>query len=431
MSSKLQNSIRIGVRINEPVRNSTNRYPALSKNQIEQANLVKKLPNDFPIANWEQMNTKQQLHAMKYSGLNPQEQWTLLNATAPLSALNQHNQAQDEVATRSYVERSIAPLYAQIAQPATAKTGTPSTKSSNSTPLQTTSQQRKLDMRQEEYETRFYEKAAARANSTSNSANPTKAPTAYKPLENTQPKDTGNGGGKIKEWVDNLVSLLSGGVVGGAIPKKSTPKPVASTPKPTVGAPEPVKMSTEEPNLTPTPWLTPMPTSTPKPTPSERDLKAEAIVKKAMGYADANIKYTKKGTSQEEGFDCSGLIKDVCGGSKLVFEQGYIGKSAQGMVTSFLRNSEYASKEYDYTKNTVFPALMPGDLVFSADSDNIKSVAHVTMATGKGLQVVEASDRVGIEKVTYQFDAYDKINKDGLFVRDTDQVVVYVFRPNY
>lgn len=266
MSNKLQNSNRIGVRINEPVRNSANRYPALSKDQVAQANHVKKLPNDFPIGNWEQMNTKQQLHAMKFSGLNPQEQWKLLNATAPLSTLQQHNQAQDEVEIRSCVARSLAPLTAQIAQPTSLKSGTPGTKSSNSTPLQTSSQLRKLDMQQEEYETRFYEKASARANSTSKPASPTKAPTAYKPLENTQPKDSGKGGGKIKEWVDNLVSLLSGGVVGRAIPEKSTPKPVASTPKPTVDAPDIVELATELPNWTPTPWLTPPPTPTPKPT---------------------------------------------------------------------------------------------------------------------------------------------------------------------
>jgi len=74
---------------------------------------------------------------------------------------------------------------------------------------------------------------------------------------------------------------------------------------------------------------------------------------------------------------------------------------------------------------------MPADLVFTAKPGDLKSVVHVMMATGKGLQVVEASSVEGVKKVTYQFDAYDTINKDGLFVRDTTQVVVYVFRPNY
>ena len=48
--------------------------PVLTKGQVEQAKLVGKLPQDFPIANWESMNTKQQLQEMKYSGLNAQEQ---------------------------------------------------------------------------------------------------------------------------------------------------------------------------------------------------------------------------------------------------------------------------------------------------------------------------------------------------------------------
>ena len=77
------------------------------------------------------------------------------------------------------------------------------------------------------------------------------------------------------------------------------------------------------------------------------------------------------------------------------------------------------------------PPLMPGDLVFSANSDNLSLDRHVTMATGNGLQVVEASDRAGTNKVTYQFDAYDTINEDGLYVRGTGQVVTYVIRPNY
>ncbi|HML68613.1 MAG TPA: hypothetical protein PKA81_09465 [Clostridia bacterium] len=67
--------------------------------QINDAKLVKKLPSDFSIANWESMNTKAQLKAMQHSGLSDKEQWALLNTTAPLSALNQHNQAQSAVET--------------------------------------------------------------------------------------------------------------------------------------------------------------------------------------------------------------------------------------------------------------------------------------------------------------------------------------------
>ncbi|MEZ4627879.1 MAG: hypothetical protein R2912_07280 [Eubacteriales bacterium] len=42
--------------------------PTLTKEQMAQANLVSKLPRDFPFATWESMNTKQQLQQMKYSG---------------------------------------------------------------------------------------------------------------------------------------------------------------------------------------------------------------------------------------------------------------------------------------------------------------------------------------------------------------------------
>lgn len=60
----------------------------LPKAQQIEAALVGKLPGDFPIEQWESMNTKAQLKAMQHSGLTDQEQWVLLNATAPLSVLD-------------------------------------------------------------------------------------------------------------------------------------------------------------------------------------------------------------------------------------------------------------------------------------------------------------------------------------------------------
>ena len=420
MQNKLLNNSRLGGRSIESVSNSSNRYPALSKDQIEQASLVKKLPNDFPIASWEQMNTKQQLHAMKFSGLNPQEQWKLLNATAPLSTLQQHNQAQDEVEIRSYVAKSLAPLAAQIAQPTSPKSGTPGTKSSNSTPLQTTSQQRKLDMQQEEYETRFYEKAAARANSTSKPANPTKAPTTYKPLENTQPKDTGNGGGKIKEWVDNLVSGIRG-ILDGSTPERSTPKPVASTPTPfaieNIPSPKP-------------PRMTPPPTPTPKPTPSERDRKAQEVVDAGKALADQGVKYTWGGSTVEGGMDCSGFVEFITQGTNLKFGSGNLSKGAKYMVSSFEKHKEFGDIIFEYGKTTAFPELMPGDLVFSADPKYPDVNKHITMATGDGLQVVEASALEAVNELTYQFDAY-ATEKEGKYYRDSGQIVTYVIRPAY
>jgi len=136
--------------------------PILTNEQIKQATLVKMLPRDFPFANWDNMNTKQQLREIKSSGLNAQDQWSLLNTNVPLSVLNQHNQAQDEVESRAYATRIAASLMNTIAQAAVPRAQSSVNEPTNSTPLQTTAQQRKLDMRQEEYETRFYEKAAAR-----------------------------------------------------------------------------------------------------------------------------------------------------------------------------------------------------------------------------------------------------------------------------
>ncbi len=90
--------------------------PTLTKEQIAQANLVSKLPKDFPFANWEGMNTKQQLQQMRYSGLNDQDQWSLLNSNVPLSVLDQHNQAQDEVETRASATRIATTLMNAVAQ---------------------------------------------------------------------------------------------------------------------------------------------------------------------------------------------------------------------------------------------------------------------------------------------------------------------------
>lgn len=75
----------------------------LTKAQQKEAALVGKLPGDFPIEQWESMNTKAQLKAMQHSGLTDQEQWVLLNATAPLSVLDEHNQMRDEIAIKAYV----------------------------------------------------------------------------------------------------------------------------------------------------------------------------------------------------------------------------------------------------------------------------------------------------------------------------------------
>jgi len=63
-----------------------------SDKQKREAFLVDKLPSDFPIDGWEDMNTKAQLRAMRFSGLNDQEQWELLNSTTILNSLAAYNE---------------------------------------------------------------------------------------------------------------------------------------------------------------------------------------------------------------------------------------------------------------------------------------------------------------------------------------------------
>lgn len=119
---------------------------------------------------------------MKYSGLNAQEQWSLLNANVPLSALSQYNQAQTQTESTALAARVAASLVNTSAQVAAAKAQAAVSKPTVSTPLQTTTQQRKSDMKQEEYETRFYEKQARRPIVASDPSDTTKTPEGDKPV---------------------------------------------------------------------------------------------------------------------------------------------------------------------------------------------------------------------------------------------------------
>lgn len=49
--------------------------------------LIAKLPSEFPIAEWDNMTSQQRLIAVRSSGLSPQEQWKLLNASGALSTI--------------------------------------------------------------------------------------------------------------------------------------------------------------------------------------------------------------------------------------------------------------------------------------------------------------------------------------------------------
>ena len=119
---------------------------------------------------------------MQHSGLSDKEQWALLNTTAPLSALNQHNQAQNAVETRATAAKIATTLMSATTQAAIPRAPVTASKPTNSTPLQTTAQQRKLDMEQEEYETRFYEKQARRPIAVNAQNNTPKTPAGAKPV---------------------------------------------------------------------------------------------------------------------------------------------------------------------------------------------------------------------------------------------------------
>jgi len=178
LNNSLTNSISKGGVLYRP-----GEIPTLTKEQITQANLVSKLPRDFPFANWENMTARQQQQTISRSGLNPQAQWALLNSNVPLVALNQYNQAQDETETRANATKIATTLMNVAAQAtATAKSQATVGKPTVSTPLQTTAQQRKLDMKQEEYETRFYEKQARRPIVVNTSNDSTKTPKGDKPV---------------------------------------------------------------------------------------------------------------------------------------------------------------------------------------------------------------------------------------------------------
>ena len=167
--------------------------PTFTKEQLAQAKLVSKLPHDFPIANWESMTTKQQLQQMKYSGLNPQEQWSLLNASAPLKVLNEYNQAQDQATAQALVTKAIAPLAAKVVQSSAQRTPVTNAITLKSTALQKSAQQRQLEEQNENILTKHLVKQPTNNPSQKNTADLIRSPQSYKPIERLN--DTSDKGG--------------------------------------------------------------------------------------------------------------------------------------------------------------------------------------------------------------------------------------------
>ena len=118
MRKKLLNNNLTGAISKGGVLYRAGEIPTLTTEQKEHANLVSKLPRDFPFANWENMTARQQQQTISRSGLNAQDQWSLLNTNIPLAVLNEHNQAQNQSESAALAARVAATLVNAKAQAA-------------------------------------------------------------------------------------------------------------------------------------------------------------------------------------------------------------------------------------------------------------------------------------------------------------------------
>lgn len=242
-----------------------------------------------------------------------------------------------------------------------------------------------------------------------------KTPTSTPKPETTSKPEKGLAGiwDRLKTWVDQIFT-----------PENKTP----------TSTPETLLIQTEVPIKTPKMTQPPSPTPTPTPTPVPTPGKREQIANAVVSFATENLDkpYTQTGNTGRQGYDCSGLVRAACKemGSGLKFKQGYISHSCEdGMAQDFIDNPDYGKAIYKYQDGGAIQDLQAGDLVFSADSGNLSVDKHVTIATGEGLQVIEAS--YVAHKVTNDFNAYASVSSDGLYVRESGQIITYVIRPNY
>lgn len=402
----------------------------------DQAELVKRLPKDFPIDRFEAMNTKQQLNALKFSGLNDKEQWVLLNASAPLCDLKESSQTHDDAETKAYVAKVIAPHASKPEQNSQESVHTTNQKSSNSTSLQNGAARRKLDLRQEEYEARFFEKTADRNPIQAQESKTTRFHAAKQALElRTADHDSDQDSNKKASLWDQFTSFLRD-----LFSPEEEKEAAKDTPQiVTIETVPP----TETPKLTPSPKATATPSLTTTPGLTKREQMASSIVEFAKQQVLAEAKYSSTGRFGKDGFDCSGLVIAVCENSrsKLPFDNVRIKRTCKyGMARSFLANNEYGEKLYAYQEDIAIPKLQPGDLVFYADPSNLERDLHVTIATGEMVydlkadrywpQVIEASGYSNT--VTDQFPAFNNTNLNGYYYRShSQQIVTYVIRPNY
>jgi hypothetical protein len=240
---------------------------------MAQANLVSKLPRDFPFAGWENMRTKEQLRAMQYSGLNAQEQWALLNSNIPLSVLDQHNQVQAQNGSTALAASVAASLVGATAKAAVPPTPTPGDASSNYTPLQRGGLREKLNALKEEYK--------------------------KTPVGNTSGKVTGKASGVIGGAVP--IRGTVGARVGSAIVYPNSPPTIT-----------PYKYNIELVTPTPSPRITPTPSPKPTPTPTPKPTANLNMIKQFVADMrnQKNPFYLKYSQDSGDRSDCSTQVFD-------------------------------------------------------------------------------------------------------------------------
>lgn len=128
------------------------------------------------------MTTKQQLRQMQNSGLNAQDQWSLLNSNIPLVTLNEHNHVQTQSESAALAKRVAASLVNTSAQATAAKAQAAVGKPTNSTPLQNGSLRQNMDLKQQFVKN--IGSASASVGAAAAPAGTSNAPAGIKPIVN-------------------------------------------------------------------------------------------------------------------------------------------------------------------------------------------------------------------------------------------------------
>lgn len=334
---------------------ATPKYAGLAgglKDQLKkEARVVEKLPNDFPIDQWESLNTKQQRQALKFSGLDDQEQWVLLNANAPLRVLDEYNQEQ--------LSNGLQALAANVAS-TVAKSSSPRNPASDSlrsisTPLQKAALQRKLELQREalaERERQAQGRTSVRATLDDGASN---RPAANKPVaRGSQSSKSGEDDGEEKNFWEKFKSALKN--LANFLSPEKTPEPASSTP-------QVVTMVTVPPTASPKPTPTPTPSPTPSPKPTVNvDMIREVVNNCRDSENSFFLKYSQ--TSNDRS-DCSTQVFDFY--------------SLKGEKNP-LREAEHKTCESYYLtfRNPENTIVKNGGSVFSnVKRDNVKGVPSV------------------------------------------------------